>query len=171
MRSLLILLLLNLLLASCSNDGAQKKIEKENIAVIEKYIKAVETKDLKTMGDLLADNYVGYGPSFSDSTNKEQAMENFKSVSESLYEKIEYARTVNIASKVTEGPNPGDFVSDWASLKITYKDGRGPVQLNMNAIYRIENGKITLSRTFYNEADVLRQLGYDYCPPADDSSN
>jgi hypothetical protein len=32
----------------------------------------------------------------------------------------------------------------------------------MNAVYRIENGKINLSRSFYNEADVLRQLGYEF---------
>jgi limonene-1,2-epoxide hydrolase len=147
--------------AACSVD-AQKKIEKENIAVIEKYIEAVQKKDTQTMSDLLADNYIGYGPSFSDSTNKEQAVARWKDAAENLYEKIEYTRTVNIAAKVTDGLYPGNFVSDWASLKITYKDGRGPVYLNMNAIYRIENGKITLSRTFYNEADVLRQLGYKF---------
>lgn len=157
-----------LLMAACAGtNNDQQKIDADNIAVIEKYIKAVETKDTQTMTDLLADNYVGYGPSFSDSTNKVQAIENWKDVAENLYDKIEYARTVNIAATVKDGPHPGNFVSDWASLKITYKDGRGPVHLNMNAIYRVENGKITLSRTFYNEADVLRQLGYDYCPPAE----
>lgn len=148
--------------AMCSCGNEQEKIGKENIAVIEKYIQAVQAKDVETMTDLLADDYVGYGPSFSDSTNKEQAIANWKQVAENLYEKIEYTRTVNIAATVKDGPHPGNFVSDWASLKITYKDGRGPVFLNMNAIYRIENGKITLSRTFYNEADVLTQLGYSY---------
>jgi limonene-1,2-epoxide hydrolase len=161
MRTLLVLLILAIFIAACSGNE-QEKIEKENIAVIEKYIQAVQSKDTQTMSDLLADNYVGYGPSFSDSTNKEQAIASWKDVAENLYDKIEYTRTVNIAAKVTDGRHPGNFVSDWASLKITYKDGRGPVYLNMNAIYRIENGKITLSRTFYNEADVLRQLGYDY---------
>jgi hypothetical protein len=32
-------------------------------------------------------------------------------------------------------------------------------------VYKIENGKIELSRTFYNEADVLRQLGYQFSMP------
>ena len=159
---LVLILALGVIGLACSNTGSQKALEKENIAVIEKYIQAVQSKDTKTMGDLLADNYIGYGPSFSDSTNKEQAMANWKDVAENLYDKIEYTRTVNIAATITEGPHPGNFVSDWASLKITYKDGRGPVFLNMNAIYRIENGKITLSRTFYNEADVLTQLGYEW---------
>ena len=158
---LVLILALGVIGFACSDTG-QTALEKENIAVIEKYIQAVQSKDTKTMADLLADNYIGYGPSFSDSTNKEQAIANWEDVAENLYDKIEYTRTVNIAATITDGPHPGNFVSDWASLKITYKDGRGPVFLNMNAIYRIENGKITLSRTFYNEADVLTQLGYDW---------
>src|SRR5688572_19082215 len=164
MKLLISLVGITFLFTGCSNQNEQEKIGKENIAVIEKYIKAVQAKDTQTMSDLLADNYVGYGPSFSDSTNKEQAIASWKDVVENLYDKIEYTRTVNIAARVTEGPHPGNFVSDWASLKITYKDGRGPVFLNMNAIYRVENGKITLSRTFYNDADVLKQLGYDWAP-------
>jgi ketosteroid isomerase-like protein len=166
MKILSVLLILATFIAACTGNE-QQKIDKENIAVIEKYIQAVQAKDTQVMGDLLADNYVGYGPSFSDSTNKEQAMANWKDLAENLYEKIEYTRTVNIAAKVIDGPHPGNFVSDWASLKISYKDGRGPVFLNMNAIYRVENGKITLSRTFYNEADVLRQLGYDFVSSAE----
>ena len=149
-----------LLLGGC--ESKQQAIDKENIAIVEKYIKAVEAKDTKTMSELLADNYKGYGPSVADSTTKAEAIANWEYVAGNLYDKIEYERTVNIAAQITDGPNPGNFVSDWAKLKITYKDGVGPVYLNINAIYRIEDGKITLSRTFYNEADVLRQLGYKF---------
>jgi ketosteroid isomerase-like protein len=162
MKLLISLAGIAILFTACSNTNEEDKIGKENIAVIEKYIQAVQNKDTQTMTDLLADNYVGYGPSFADSTNKEQAIASWKDVAENLYDKIEYTRTVNIAATVKDGPHPGDFVSDWALLKIMYKDGRGPVFLNLNAIYRIENGKINLSRTFYNEADVLTQLGYDW---------
>jgi ketosteroid isomerase-like protein len=155
------LLLVSLFLAACY-DNEQRKIDQENIAVIEKYIQAVQAKDTQTMTDLLSDDYIGYGPSVRDSTNKEQAIASWKDVAENLYEKIEYTRAVNIATKIVDGANPGNYVSDWAALKITYKDGRGPVFLNINAVYRVENGKITLSRSFYNEADVLRQLGYEF---------
>lgn len=161
MRTFFPLSVLGVLLVAVSCDE-QNKTDAENIAVIEKYIQAVQAKDTQTMSELLAEDYVGYGPSFSDSTNKEQAIANWKEVSENLYDKIEYTRTVNIAAKVMDGPHPGNYVSDWASLRITYKDGRGPVFLTMNAVYRVENGKITLSRSFYNEADVLRQLGYGF---------
>ena len=150
----------------CASSADDQKLakEKENIAVVEKYIRAVEAKDTKIMTDLLADNYIGFGPSFTDTIDKAGAVENWKLVSEKLYEKIDYQRTVNIAATITDGPYPGDYVSDWANLKITYKDGRGPVNLSINAVYRIEDGKITLSRSFYNEADVLRQLGYEFNP-------
>lgn len=161
MKMLVALLLAVAVLGSCVSNE-QQKIDQQNIAVIERYIQAVQLKDRQKMTDLLADDYIGYGPSVSDSTNKEQAIANWKDVSENLYEKIEYTRSVNIAARVSDGRHPGNYVSDWAMLKITYKDGRGPVFLHVNAIYRVENGKINLSRTFYNEADVLRQLGYDY---------
>lgn len=158
MRKFFTLSAIVLFMAACSGNE-QSKIEAENIAVIEKYIQAVQSKDTQTMSDLLADNYIGYGPSYYDTINKEQAIASWKEISENLYDKIEYTRTVNIAATLTEGPHPGNWVSDWASLKITYKDGSGPVFMSINATYRVENGKITVSRSFYNEADVLRQLG------------
>lgn len=158
MKTILALSVISFFMAACSDTG-QSKTDAENIAVIEKYIQAVESKDTETMSDLLAENYIGYGPSYYDTINKEQAIASWKDVSENLYDKIEYTRTVNIAATITEGPHPGNWVSDWASLKITYKDGSGPVFMTINATYRVENGKITVSRSFYNEADVLRQLG------------
>ena len=151
-----------LLLIACTNNTG---INTDNIAIVEKYIQAVQSKDINAMTALLADDYVGYGPSYSDSINKKDAIANWKNVSENLYESIEYTRSFHFAAKLTEGARPGDYVADWSSLKIKYKDGRGPVYLNVNAVYRIENGKITNSRTFYDEADVYRQLGYSFVPP------
>jgi hypothetical protein len=161
MRTFLSLTIMSIIMAACSTNE-QQKIDQENIAVIEKYIHAVETQDIETMTSLLADNYMGYGPSVADSITKEQAIASWKDLVETLYEKIEYTRTVNIASKVTDGAHPGNYVSDWAKLKITFKGDTHPVFLYINAIYRVEDGKITLSRSFYNEADVLRQMGYKF---------
>lgn len=108
------------------------------------------------MSNLLADNYKGYGPSDGDSTDKEQAIQNWKYNMENLYGSVKYSRYQNIAVTVNKGEEAlaGDWVSNWALLKIKYKDGRGPVHVWVNAVYKIENGKIVVSRTFYNEADV-----------------
>jgi len=138
--------------------NADKK-ESENLAIAKRYMEAVENKNAATMDSLLADNYKGYGPSVGDSTNKEDALKNWNYNAANLYESIQYTRSQNLAVTVKEGDAAGDWVSNWALLTIKYKDGRGPVQVWVNAVYKIEDGKIARSRTFYNEADVTRQLG------------
>jgi len=137
-----------------------------NLAIAKKYMQAVENNNVAIMDSLLAENYMGYGPSVGDSTNKADAINNWKYNSANLYESIKYTRYQNIAVTVNKGEEaePGDWVSNWAYLTIKYKDGRGPVNAWVNSVYKIENGKIVRSRTFYNEADVLRQLGYKTNP-------
>ena len=132
----------------------------EDVALIEKYVLAVESKDYSTMEALLDENYRGYGPSHSDSSNKKAALEAWKYNIENLYESISYERSQIIALNVPSGPNKGEWVANWAELKIVYKDGSGPAVIWANSNYKIENDKIVKSYTFYNEADALRQLGF-----------
>jgi hypothetical protein len=153
-----------LFLLSCNNTN--QGVNTDNISVVERYAAAVQNKNVDSMAALLADDYIGYGPSFTDSINKADAITNWRNLVANLYDSIRYTRSVNLAAKITDGPHPGDYVSSWSSVRITYKNGRGPVNLLVNVIYRIENGKITLSRTFYDEADAMRQLGYQFIPPA-----
>jgi hypothetical protein len=163
MKQLIVLALISLSLFACTSSADKK--EKANLAIAQKYMKAVETKNVELMDSLLADNYIGYGPSVSDSTNKEEALASWKFNTENLYESIEYTHHQERAVTVKEGRAKGDWVLNWAYLTIKYKDGRGPVHIWVNVVYVIENGKIIMSRTFYNEADVLRQLNYTIEPP------
>jgi hypothetical protein len=165
MKQIIICASLIFFLFSCNTSSDKNKAE--NLALAKKYMQAVESNDVAAMADLLADNYKGYGPSDGDSTNKEEAIKNWKYNAENLYESIKYSRHQNIAVTIGEGEEaiPGDWVSNWAYLTIKYKDGRGPVHVWVNAVYKFEHGKIVLSRTFYNEADVLRQLGYQFSMP------
>ncbi len=158
MKQIIILVIAGICLAACTSPAEKK--EKENLAIARKYMKAVETKNIAVIDSLLADNYMGYGPSVGDSINKEGAVLNTKFLMDNLYESFEFTRHKELAVTVKEGEALGDWVLNWAYLTIKYKDGRGPVNLWVNIVYRIENGKIVHSRTFYNEADVLRQLGY-----------
>jgi hypothetical protein len=163
MKQLIVLALISLSLFACTSSADKK--EKANLAIAQKYMQAVETKNVALMDSLLADNYIGYGPSIEDSIYKQQAILNWKDNVENLYESIEYTHHQEIATTVKEGRAKGDWVLNWAFLTIKYKDGRGPVNLWVNVVYVIENGKIKMSRTFYNEADVLRQLRYNLDPP------
>jgi len=163
MRQLSILLLISASLVACTSSTGKK--EKANLAIAYKYMQAVETMNIETMDSLLADNYVGYGPSVGDSTNKAEALSSWKYNTENLYESIKYTNHTELAVTIKEGRAKGDWALNWAYLTIKYKDGRGPVNLWANSVYLIENGKIVMSRTFYNEADVLRQLNYTIVPP------
>ena len=147
-----------LLLGACNSNQTGNK----NIALVERYIHAIETKDVDTMASLLHDDYKGYGPSINDSTTKQLAVTNWKSLSEQYYDQVHYDKSQNIAVTINDGPQKGDWVSNWALLTVKFKDGRGPVHLYVNVVYRIENGQIIHSRTTYDEADVLQQLGYQY---------
>jgi ketosteroid isomerase-like protein len=164
MKQLLLLIVISISLYSCKDETANK--EKDNLEIAKKFMKAVESKDVATMDFLLAENYIGYGPSVGDSTTKKEAVKAFKFNAENLYESFEYTKHKEIAVSSTEGEAMGDWVLNWAYLTIKYKDGRGPINLWVNAVYRIENGKIVHSRTFYNEADALRQLGFSFEAPA-----
>ena len=59
------------------------------------------------MDSLLADNYIGYGPSVGDSINKEEAILNWKDNAENLYESFEYTRHKELAVTVKEGEAKG----------------------------------------------------------------
>jgi len=166
MKQLIVIVAVCVCILSCTTSS--NEIKNASLEIAKKYMKAVENKNAAEMDSLLADNYMGFGPSVGDSVNKTEALKNWKYNADNLYESIKYTRHQNIYVKVEEGEeaDPGDWVSNWAYLTIKYKDGRGPVNVWVNAVYKIENGKIVRSRTFYNEADVLRQLGYTSVQPS-----
>jgi hypothetical protein len=165
MKKLILLSAISISIFSCTSDTGKKV--RDNMAIAKKYMEAVETMNASLMDSLLADNYIGYGHSVGDSINKVDAINSWKYNAENLYESVEYTRHKELAVTVKDGEALGDWVLNWAYLTIKYKDGRGPVNVWVNAVYRIENGKIVHSRTFYNEADVMRQLGYEMVPVED----
>jgi hypothetical protein len=91
----------------------------QNISVAEAYVEAVETLDYEAMESLLADDYLGFGPSAGDSIGKTEAMENWKLNTENLYESIRYNRSQFAGVTIPSGPNKGDWVANWAELEIT----------------------------------------------------
>jgi len=143
------------------------KQSEENLALVNKLLTAVESRDTAAMSAVMADNYKGYGPSIGDSLPKSEILENWKYNFDHYYATIKYNSYQNIASDIIENNNsePGQWVSNWAYCSIKYKDGRGPIYIWVNSVYKIENGKILKSRVLYNEADWLRQLGYKLIKP------
>ena len=152
------------LMFACDSSGVN---DTNNMKLIEKYIQAVENLDYEMMASCLDDGYIGLGPSHTDSIGKTDALINWKFNVENLYESIKYNRSRIIPVTISTGLNQGEWVSNWAELDISYKNGGGEVTIWANSVYQVENGKIVKSYTFYNEADVLEQLGYVFIDPND----
>jgi hypothetical protein len=162
MKYLILLAVTGLLFGGCA--PANDKMNAENIALVNKYIKAVEDMDFDGMGQFLDENYIGMGPSYGDTINKADAVANWKENVTNLYKKIKYNRSKTAAVFIPDGDNKGNWVGNWAELTIEYQNGKS-VTLWANTDYLVENGKIVKSLTFYNEADALRQLGYTIVAP------
>jgi len=159
MKKMLLFSLVVLTFLSCSKTEDHSK---ENIALIEKYIESVVNLDSDAMDTILADDYMGYGPSFDQSINKENAISNWKNTSTDLYKSISYSKNRNIAVSIPDGENKGEWVTNWAEATIVYKDSGKEVTFWANTLYQIKNGKIVKSYTIYNEADILKQLNYTF---------
>ncbi len=148
------LLLITLCLAwSCQDNSSSNQM------VVDQYVNAVQKLDYTTALDLLAEDYIGYGPSVGDSIQKQQVEASMRFNMENTYESIEYKKSRTISVHIPDGDNKGEWVSHWAQLLINYQDGQS-AELMANSIYQLEGGKIIRSYTFYNEADALEQLGY-----------
>ena len=159
MKKIFLFVLTIVMFGSCAPSDPSK----ENVVLINNYVKAVENLDYDAMDNLLDDSYIGIGPSRGDSISKDEAISNWKANVENLYEKISYSKSRNIAVKTPEG----EWVSNWADLTIVYKESGKSISILANTLYQIENGKIVKSLTFYNEADALEQLGYVFINPED----
>lgn len=161
MKNLIIFTTLVFGLCACQSNTEKKS--KENIELVKKYVHAVENLDFESMENMLDVNYLGIGPSYGDSIGKHEAVANWKWNVSNLYEKIHYNRSRFAAVSIPDGDNKGEWVANWSELKITFKNGES-VTIWANSNYLIENGKISRSLTFYNEADVMRQLGFVMVP-------
>ena len=164
MKKFILLLAIFVIMLGCSDSD---KNSESNIALVEKYIQAVEDLDSEGMDELLADDYMGYGPNYGSSINKEEAIKNWKEFSTTFYKSIDYEKSRNIAVTMPDGENKGEWVTNWAELTIVYKKDNAEVTLWANTLYQIENDKIIKSFTFYNEADALEQLGYVFIHPGE----
>jgi len=148
----------SMFLIGCNNN----QNDKANIDLIQRYVQSVEDLDFDAMDTILDDSYMGFGPSFNDSISKEQTISNWKFNVENLYKSIEYKKSRNATVLIEDGSNQGDWVANWSELKITFKASGASVTVWANTNYLIKDGKIIKSYSFYNEADVLEQLGFSY---------
>jgi hypothetical protein len=164
--SLLAIPLLLMGLASCNQAAPVVNTDTKgdnNKAVVDKFLKAIRSGDIKTASDQLADNFMGYGPSIKDSSNREQFVDLWTKRWETELATVTYGRYGNVAVTI----DSADWVSEWGRINATYKNGLPPIKFEYHGAFRMENGKIAMSAVFYNVADILEQQGYAFVPPGE----
>ena len=116
MKQLILLTAISISLFSCTSSTDKK--EKENLAIVRSYKEAVETNNVAMIDSLLASNYKGYGPSVSDSVNKEGAIENWKYNSANLYESFQFSRVQSLAKTVEENEEVIKYAIENCNLEL-----------------------------------------------------
>ncbi len=141
-------------------------VGENNKALISQYIDAIVKGDTSAIGNFLADSYKGYGPGLTDSTDRAKEITEWGSNWKNDFASIDFNRAGMIAFTVpAEGKFPGDWVSDWGLITVTYKNGLKPFSFWWNGVYRVKDGKIEVSRIFWNVNDFFIQQGYTVTPP------
>jgi ketosteroid isomerase-like protein len=132
-----------------------------DMKVVSDFVNALTSGDLDKAKSLLAENYKGYGPSPTDSTNIEQTL---KSWNENY--KIQSNRKVSFVTqtfKVLSGDLKGSWVSLWGDYSFT-QDGKN-VTFPLQYTARVTNGKIDTDRVYYDRLYIIQALGYKVTAP------
>lgn len=143
--------------------------EKE-LEIVDNYIKAFTSKDITKANSYLADQYIAYGPKMTDSVTVEQQTEMWTSNFNELISSIDYTRVYRKYVQVTplevEVPaTAGNWVLEWGRMNLTYKDSPDSVTFWWHTAFRVDGGKIDVSRSFYDFMDIYEQRGYTISPP------
>lgn len=152
------------LLVSCG-QREDTPIGEKNKEIVYSYIDASITRDYETMEELLAEHFISAGPGLKDSATKVDHLANWKSRWTNDFESIDYKRAGTVTKTITVGPYIGDWVADWALVTVTYKNGLPPVTFWLNVVFRVRDGKIERSRSYYDSGDVMAQQGFTFLPP------
>lgn len=141
-------------------------VGENNKAVVTQYTDAIVKGDTSAIGNFLSDTYRGFGPGLNDSTDRAKEIKEWGSNWKNDFASIDFNRATIQAFTIPEGDKyPGDWVSDWALITVTYKNGFKPFSFWFNGVYSVKDGKIQASRSFWNQNDYFTQQGFTVTPP------
>jgi len=164
MKKMIFPAILLVALASCNKSNT---VGEQNKALVQKYVEAIVNGDTSNLESFLADKFMGYGPATKDSSNRQQEIDSFKKNWRDSWSSVKFDRAAIVAFTLPPGEkNPGDWVADWATIAVNYKNGTSPVTFNWHGVSRVKDGKIERTFAFYDVNDILVQQGFTVTPPA-----
>jgi hypothetical protein len=161
-----VMLILLIGLIACNKAREEQKAkDTQNLALVDKFIQATVKGDVTTMGPMLADNFMHYGPWRGDSSAKEKYLTDWKKSWETEFGSMSYKRSVAFVKNSEKGEPSYTWVLEWGDVSFTDKTGLPPATFGINSCYEIKDGKIKTMYEFYNVAEVLQQQGFKFVSP------
>ena len=161
--------------ASCKpTDPMHTQIGDQNKALLEKFTQAIINDDSTQLMNLIADDYMRYGPAISDSVNKDQFIAMVKSwqewgmtITPNRVARLTFSSSETIPTELVEG----DWVFWWGQITATFKDGSPSATVNYHEAVKVVNNQISRDHIFWDYADYAIQRGYKLVAPGDSSSS
>jgi ketosteroid isomerase-like protein len=132
-----------------------------DIKMVGDFLNSLVSGDLIKAKSLLAENFMGYGPSPADSSNVEQTINNWnENYKHQLNRKVDF---VTGTLRVLSGTSKGDWVLAWGTYSFT-QDGKD-ISFPFQYTAKVADGKIVGDMTYYDNMYILQKLGYKVTPP------
>ncbi|MEB2785592.1 nuclear transport factor 2 family protein [Algoriphagus persicinus] len=133
--------------------------------VVQIYTKALQAGDVATMNAQFAPGAMIYGLGGGlDSLTVAQHKE-YYTTSTSNY-KHSLSGELYLPVKVTNNWNEGEWILSWGTNTLTDKATGKIIEVPYHTASRMENGKITFMRYWYDMLSILETQGFKVTPPA-----
>jgi len=172
-KSLIVLFMVGILIVSCKQQAEEsvavmeETVEKSraydissneeaHIDMAVNYINAIMANDTALARTFVADSYWDFGPGAKDSV----ALDDFLAgvIARSANRTDQDAGVfINNALVVNEGPLAGEWVSVWGNYSA--KEGDYSYDVPWHRVFRFEEGKIVLSRVWYDRLSPSLDMG------------
>ena len=168
MKKIIIPAILILGMASCNKPAPMvDMVGEQNKALVQKYIDATVKGDTSSLDFFLAEKFMNYGPARKDSSNRQQELDNYKKNWRESWASAQFNQAAIHAFTLPPGEKyPGDWVAVWGIVTVNSKTGAPSVTFNWHGVFGVKEGKIDSEQGFYDNNDILTQLGYMTMPPA-----
>jgi len=134
-------------------------------ALVREYVNAITSRNAAQLGQIHASDYLGYGPKWDSPQSREKMLQNVQNIWDN-FDNIKYDRIRMISVNVSKDEIPeynGNWVFVWGVFQGKEKSTGKEVSLDVHETLKIENEKIKLKVTYYNELDGMIQAG-QYTP-------
>ncbi len=133
--------------------------------LVQNYVKALQAGDVDAMNAQLADNAMIYGLGGGlDSLNVTQHKEYFKNSTANFNHVI--SQDLYLPVKVTNSWSEGEWVLTWGTNTVTDKKSGKSFTIPYHTVNLVQNGKIIMTRYFYDMLNILESQGYTISPPS-----